>query len=101
MLPCLSNAVVQLCNHVSKVAALSAAMSQHYSSVATSPKWLHSVLPCLSVTAVQPHLQSTAMQPRLGIAAMFRHLKIGWFRVIKGDGLGDSPLAYQHQLMNQ
>ncbi len=30
-----------------------------------------------------------------------RHLKIGWFRVIKRDGLGDNPLADQHQLMDQ
>jgi hypothetical protein len=83
------------------VAALSAAMSQHCSSVATSLKRLHLVLPCLSVTAVQPRLQSTAVQPRLGNATMSRHLKIGWFNVIKGDGLGDSPLADQHELMDQ
>jgi hypothetical protein len=34
-------------------------------------------------------------------ATTFRHLKIGWFRVIKGDGLGNNPPADQHQLMDQ
>jgi len=72
----------------------SAAMSHQCSSAATSPKWLHSVLPCLSIVTVQPRLQSgcsqcchvlalqqynhvskvqqcnhdSAMQPRLGIS---------------------------------
>jgi hypothetical protein len=39
-------------------------------------------------------------QPRLNNATTSQYLKIRWFKVIKGDGLGDSPLADQHQLMD-
>ncbi len=73
---------------------------QHKSRV---HRLISAMLPCLSVAVVQPHFGNAAvqprlshilaMQPRLGNVATSRHLKIGWFRVIKGDGLEDSPPA--------
>jgi hypothetical protein len=35
------------------------------------------------------------------VAVQTRHFKIGWFKVIKGDGLGDNLPADHHQLMDQ
>jgi len=43
---------------------------------------------------------SAAMSQQCSSAATSRHFKIGWFRVIKGGGLGCPP-ANQHQLMDQ
>jgi hypothetical protein len=60
---------------------------QHKSRV---HRLISAVLPCLNVAVVQQCSHAT-----------FRHLKIGWFRVIKGDGLGDSLPVDQHQLMDQ
>jgi len=87
VLPCLSNAAVQQCSHVFKVAALSAAMFQRYSSATTSPKWLHSMLPCLNVAAMQPHFQSTAVQPCFDNAATSRqcsHISASQDRMVQG-----------------
>jgi hypothetical protein len=66
------------------------------------------VLPCLSIATMQQcrpgsiaACSSADLAALQHVAVQTRHLKIGWFKVIKGDGLGDSPPADQHQLMDQ
>ncbi len=84
--PCLSVLAMQQCSHVLAMQqCCHVSVLQQCNNAATS--WQ-----CNS---------AATSQPRLGNAAMSWHLKIGWFRVIKGDGLGDSPPADQHQLMDQ
>jgi hypothetical protein len=80
---------------------------QHKSRV---HRLISAVLPCLSVAAVQPRFGNVTVLPRLSVVAVqqcshvsvtSRHLKIGWFKVIKGNGMGDNPSTDQHQLMDQ
>ncbi len=54
------------------------------------------MLPCFSVADLAT-CNSADLVALQHAAVQTRHLKIGWFRVIKRDGLGDSPPADQHQ----